>query len=104
MATKRKQESMVGFVVNMSPQKKKTVRLSLQVDGDTTKKAILFDLSKLAVLKQKQQSGEPIKIKNAIIEPAPSNKNFAEIIINSTAKLEDPQPGEITFGRIFNGR
>ena len=49
MATKRKQESMVGFVVNMSPQKKKAVRLSLQVDGYTTKKAILFDLSKLAV-------------------------------------------------------
>ena len=98
MAVNRKDKDIVAFISNMSPSKQSSVRMSLQVGPNAVKKAICFDLSKLATFKKKHLSGEPVKIANCMVQE-PSNKNFAAIIINSKSRLYEPQPNDIQFER-----
>ena len=98
MSTKREERDIVAFVANLSPTKQNSARVSLQVGSESIKKGIIFDLSKLPVFKEKLQSGEPLKILNCVIDKV-QNPNYAEVIINDSSKVVNPQPGDVSFER-----
>ena len=81
-------------------QENKNLSVKLQVDENTTKRAICYDMNKVTKLQQKKSSCEPLKLKNVLIEkPSCSNPNFAEIIINSSCEITEPLPADVTFKR-----
>ena len=55
MASKRKREYIIGYVHSIPPQKaNKSFHLNIQTSPDVQKKAICFDHSKLAKLRDKK--------------------------------------------------
>ena len=98
MEAKRKEADVVAFITNINSPRKTSLRFTLQTDAETTKRTILFDMSQAAKVREKHSSGEPIKIKRALLEQ-PTNKNFAEIVVNSRSVIEDPQPEDVNFAR-----
>ena len=98
MTAKRKTTDITAFITNVSPRKAKSVRLTLQVGANETKKAILFDMKKLPALQDKKLAGEPVKILNCIVDK-PSNANFAEVVINTRSTVMEPNPNGVKFER-----
>ena len=94
--SKRKVTDIVAYVNTVSPQKKKSFKMQVQL-AEGVKKAICFDTTKINQLKTVKQSSEAIKFENAIIEEQSGNSNFADIIINKSTKIVTPQPSEVTF-------
>ena len=96
MACKRKQTDLIGYVNQIYPCKQKSFRMTLQVRNKSVRKAICFDMKKLPLIKRKHDSCEPLKFVNVMIQE-PANSNYAEILINSSTSIVEPQPGDVKF-------
>ena len=96
--SKRKTSDVVGFVDQVSPSKKPPFRFVIQTGENTTKKAICFDITKLNDFKKKQDSCEPVKILDVVLQEA-VKESHAEIVVNTYSRLKDPTPADINFPR-----
>ena len=92
----KRSTSLVGYVHGLSPSKTKSFRLQVQTDKGF-KKAICFDTTKYETLKNKQISGEPIKL--SVLPQDQQQKYHSDIVINRSTKVSDVDEVAMTFKR-----
>ena len=100
--SKRKTTDLLCYIHHVSPQKaNKSFNVQLQTSDSEGKtfRAICFDKEKFNVFQSKHVSGEPVKIKKAVVQET-QNENFASILINKSSVITDIEPIQVNFEKL----
>ena len=97
--SKRKTETISGYITDTSPAKSGFVRFRVQTAENKFRKAICFDQTQVVKIKQHEISGESVLLRSIKVNDNKNNPSFAELIFDERSTIEKPVKGSIKFQR-----